>query len=202
MAGLAGCSQDSAAAEPSTGANQSAETRTAIFAGGCFWCVEQAFDQVEGVVKTISGYTGGHVPDPTYEQVGRGGTGHVEAVKVIYNPAKVGYRTLLQNFWHNIDPTDPDGQFCDQGPMYRSVIFVLNDRQRRLAEQSKQALIKDPNAPEPITTRILDASEFWRAEDYHQNYYKKNPVRYHYYKWACGREQRLEELWEKQAGKP
>lgn len=202
VAGVAGCTQESAAAEPRPDSTQPTETKTAIFAGGCFWCMEQAFDQVEGVVKTISGYTGGHVPNPTYQQVSSGGTGHVEAVKVIYDPDKVDYRTLLQNFWHNIDPTDPNGQFCDQGPMYRSAIFVLNERQRRLAEQSKQALINDPNAPEPIVTRILDASEFWRAEDYHQNYYKKNPLRYHYYKWACGRADRLQELWGEQAGKP
>lgn len=202
LAGMAGCAQASAAAQPKADGTQPAHTQTAIFAGGCFWCMEQAFEQVEGVVEAVSGYTGGHVPDPTYEQVGSGGTGHVEAVKVIYNPDRVSYRALLKTYWHNVDPTDPNGQFCDQGPSYRPVIFVANQHQRQLATQSKQALKNNPDAPSPILVPIVEVSEFWRAEDYHQDYYRKNPIRYHYYKWACGRADRLEELWGKQAGRP
>lgn len=176
--------------------------KTAVFAGGCFWCVEQAFDEVEGVVETTSGYAGGHLENPSYEQVSHGNTGHLEAVKVVYDPDKVDYQRLLNNFWHNVDPTDPNGQFCDQGSSYLSAVFAQNERQERLAEASKQALQASETAPSPIVTSIRGDVQFWPAEDYHQNYYKKNPLRYKFYKTACGRVDRLEELWGKAAGKP
>jgi peptide-methionine (S)-S-oxide reductase len=171
------------------------EPATAIFAAGCFWCVEEAFDKVEGVLETISGYTGGEVANPSYEQVSTGATGHTEALRVRYDPAIVDYETLLETFWHNVDPTDAGGQFCDRGDPYRSGIFVHSERQRRLAEASKQALQKDPDTPSPIVTPIEDAGSFYPAEEYHQDYYQKNPLRYRLYKNACGRADRLEELW-------
>lgn len=168
---------------------------TATFAAGCFWCVEEAFDKVEGVVETTSGFTGGGVVDPTYEQVSTGATGHTEAVRVRYDPSAVDYETLLNTFWHNVDPTDAGGQFCDRGDQYRSGIFVHSKRQRELADASKRGLQNDPDAPAPIVTPIEDAGSFYPAEEYHQNYYRKNPLRYRYYKNACGRADRLEELW-------
>jgi len=170
----------------------------ATFAGGCFWCVEDAFEQVEGVVSVTSGYTGGQKENPTYEQVSAGGTGHAESVEVLYDPKKVSYRQLLEVFWHNIDPTTPDRQFCDHGHQYRSAIFYHNDAQRQLAFESKQALEKSKPFKGAIVTEMVPASKFYPAEEYHQDYYKKNPVRYHFYKFGCGRAQRLKELW----GKP
>jgi len=171
---------------------------TAIFAGGCFWCVEQAFDEVDGVVETTSGYTGGTVADPTYKQVSAGGTHHQEAVRVRFDPKKVTYPALLDAYWHNIDPFDDGGQFCDRGESYLSVIFVMNDAQRKAAEASKAALAKQFG--KPIATKIEPAATFYPAEDYHQDYYRKNPVRYKFYKWGCGRAQRLEQIWGKPAG--
>ncbi|MDN5869562.1 MAG: peptide-methionine (S)-S-oxide reductase MsrA [Nitrococcus sp.] len=176
------------------------EWSKAIFAAGCFWCVEQAFDEVEGVKRTVSGYTGGHVPDPTYEQVSSGGTGHREAVLVYYDPDVASYEELLKNFWLNVDPTDDGGQFCDRGNSYLSAIYYFTEKQERLAKASKQELIEDANAPEPIVTPILEAEPFYKAEAYHQNYYEKNPVRYHFYKYLCGRQNRLDELWGDRAG--
>lgn len=178
----------------STGAAVAAESR-AIFAAGCFWCVEEAFDAVEGVTATRSGYVGGHVADPSYEQVTAGGTGHAEAVEVRFDPGQVDYRTLLEVFWRNVDPTDPGGQFCDRGDSYRSGIFPVDDSQERLARASRQALEDDPEAPSPIVTEITRAERFWPAEDYHQNYHRKNPLRYRFYKASCGRTDRLEQLW-------
>lgn len=178
------------------------QVETAVFAGGCFWCVEEAFDEVEGVLATTSGYTGGDVENPSYEQVSAGGTGHYEAVRVRYDPEQVSYDTLLEAFWHNIDPTDPDGQFCDQGSSYRSAVFWRTPAQREQAEASKAALAQDPDAPSPVTTAILRAGAFYEAEAYHQDYYRKNPLRYRFYKTACGRLGRLEELWGERAGKP
>ncbi len=172
----------------------------AIFAAGCFWCVEEAFDEVEGVVRTVSGYTGGHVPDPSYEQVTGGGTGHLEAVMVYYDPDVAAYQELLDDFWLNVDPTDDGGQFCDRGASYRSAIFYTGEKQQRLAQASKQAVMERPDAPFPMVTPILEAAEFYPAEEYHQNYYQKNPARYKYYKFACGRDARLEELWGGRAG--
>jgi peptide-methionine (S)-S-oxide reductase len=172
----------------------------ATFAGGCFWCMEQPFDKLPGVKSTTSGYTGGFRRSPTYEEVSSGTTGHAEAVQVLYDPTKVTYEKLLDVFWHNIDPTVKDQQFCDHGNQYRTAIFVHNDEQRKLAEASKAALDKNRPFKEPIVTPIVPAGEFWAAEDYHQDYYKKNPVRYNYYRAGCGRDRRLEQLWGSAAG--
>ena len=170
-------------------------SETAILAGGCFWCVESDFDKVEGVISTTSGYTGGHLENPTYKQVSAGGTGHVEAVKIEFDPAKISYSQLLDIFWRNIDPTVKDQQFCDHGSQYRSEIFYLNEEQKELAEKSKAELEKTKPFKEPIVTAITPASTFYPAEEYHQDYHNKNPIRYKYYRWGCGRDKRLEELW-------
>lgn len=167
----------------------------AIFAGGCFWCMEPPFDKLDGVVATISGYSGGTKAKPTYEQVSAGRTGHYEVVRIDYDPAKVSYETLLNVFWRNIDPLDPHGQFCDKGPMYRSAIFAVDEAQRAAAEASKAALEKSGRLPGKIVTEILPAAPFYDAEDYHQDYYKKNSLKYTYYRWSCGRDRRLEQLW-------
>ena len=168
---------------------------TATFAGGCFWCMEPPYDKLDGVISTTSGYTGGHKMDPTYQEVSRGGTGHVEAVRVVYDPKKVSYAQLLDVFWHNVDPTNAHGQFCDMGDQYRSVIFYHSGEQRRLAIESEQSLDKQKPFAEPVVTRITPASVFYPAEEYHQDYYQKNPVRYKFYRYNCGRDQRLEKLW-------
>lgn len=178
-------------------AAQAADTAVATFAGGCFWCVESDFDAVPGVLETTSGYTGGTVKDPTYKQVGTGRTGHHESVQVTYDPARVSYQQLLTAYWHSVDPTDAGGQFCDRGEPYKTVVFVHGDEQRRLAEASKQAAEKELGRT--IATTIEDAGPFYPAEDYHQDYYTKNPIRYRYYRWGCGRNQRVEELWGKHA---
>ncbi len=172
----------------------------ATFAGGCFWCVEEAFDKVDGVERTISGYTGGDVPDPTYYQVAGGDTGHAEAVRIVYDPSTVTYRELLDVFWHNIDPTQENRQFCDRGPEYRSAIFYHSDDQRRLAERTRDEIAESGVLPGPIFTEIEQAGPFYKAEDKHQNYYKKNPGNYNFYKQACGREARLRQIWGEQAG--
>jgi peptide-methionine (S)-S-oxide reductase len=168
----------------------------ATFAGGCFWCMEEAFDAVPGVEATVSGYTGGSVENPGYEQVSSGRTGHLEAVNVFFDPEVVSYADLLETFWRNVDPTDDGGQFCDRGSQYVSAIFVRNERQRALAETSKRAL----EAEHRIVTPILPATTFWPAEEYHQDYYTKNPVRYRFYKFNCGRKARLEEVWGEAGG--
>ncbi|QOY62520.1 peptide-methionine (S)-S-oxide reductase MsrA [Lysobacter sp. H21R4] len=173
-------------------------TETAIFAGGCFWCMEPPYDALSGVVSTQSGYIGGSVANPTYEQVSAGRTGHAEAVKITYDPSRVDYPKLLQVFWRNIDPVAVDRQFCDVGAQYRSAIFPVNDEQRRLAEASRKALQADPRfRQQTIATRIEPAARFYPAEDTHQDYYRKNPVRYKYYRYSCGRDRRLEEIWGK-----
>jgi peptide-methionine (S)-S-oxide reductase len=169
----------------------------AIFAGGCFWCMEEAYEMVNGVISVISGYTGGKLANPTYEQVSAGGTGHTESVEVIYDPNKVTYQHLLEVFWHNIDPTALNAQFCDHGTQYRSAIFYHDEMQKQLIDESKQAIESSKSFPQPIVTEIVPASVFYPAEEYHQNFYKKNPVRYKFYKWNCGRSQRLEQLWGK-----
>jgi|ERR1051325_11464516 peptide-methionine (S)-S-oxide reductase len=166
----------------------------ATFAGGCFWCEESAFDEVPGVVKVVSGYTGGAKQHPSYEEVSDGGTGHRESVEVTYDPAKISYEKLLDIYWHNVDFKDNGGQFCDRGSQYRSAIFVHNDAQRRAAEASKAALEKRFGK---VATDILPASTFWPAEEYHQQYHKKNPLRYNLYRFNCGRDARLKELWGK-----
>jgi peptide-methionine (S)-S-oxide reductase len=166
---------------------------TATFAGGCFWCMETPFEKLDGVVSTVVGYTGGSEKDPTYEQVSAGNTGHAEAIQIVYDPARIGYEKLLHVFWRNVDPLTADAQFCDHGRQYRSAIFVHDEAQRRAAEASKLALAK--RVPRPIVTQIVPAGQFWRAEEYHQRYHEKNPVRYKYYRWNCGRDARLRELW-------
>jgi peptide-methionine (S)-S-oxide reductase len=167
----------------------------ATFAGGCFWCMEHPFDQLDGVISVTSGYTGGTVKNPTYEEVSGGGTGHAESVRIVYDPARIGYAKLLEVFWHNVDPTTPDRQFCDVGRQYRTAIFYHDEEQKRLAQESKKALEKTKRFEEPVVTEITPASEFYPAEEYHQNYYKKNPVRYKFYRYNCGRDKRLKELW-------
>jgi peptide-methionine (S)-S-oxide reductase len=174
-------------------------TAKATFAGGCFWCVEADFDKVEGVISTTSGYTGGRSANPSYEEVSRGGTGHAEAVEIVYDPAKVSYEKLLDVFWHNIDPLAKDRQFCDHGDQYRSAIFYHGQEQRALAEASKAQVAK--RFKQPIQTEIVAAEPFYKAEEYHQDYYKKNPIRYRFYRFNCGRDARLEELWGKNESK-
>ncbi len=171
----------------------------AIFAGGCFWCVEADFDKVPGVLSTTSGYIGGTVANPTYSQVSSGGTGHAEAVKIVYDPQMVTYDKLLYVFWRNVDPLTKDAQFCDYGDQYRTAIFTLNEEQKKLAEASKAALDKSGRFKRPIVTEIVAAGPFYAAEEYHQDYYKKNPVRYNFYRYNCGRDARLDELWGKEA---
>jgi len=170
----------------------------AIFAGGCFWCVETAFEDVSGVISVTSGYTGGHTDHPTYRQVGGHTTGHYEAVRIVYDPNATTYQRLLDIFWHNIDPTQADGQFCDRGESYRSAIFYGSEEELRLANESKaeagQAL------GQPIVTEVLAASTFWVAEEYHQDFYRKNPARYQSYRAGCGRDRRLGEIWGESAG--
>ncbi len=174
---------------------QAAKTEKAIFAGGCFWCVEADFDKVPGVISTTSGYIGGNVPIPTYQQVSAKTTGHAEAVEIVYDPSKVSYAQLLEHFWRSIDPTTKDRQFCDSGTPYRTAIFALDAAQLKAAQASLAALEKSKPFPEPIVTQIVLAGPFYAAEDYHQDYYKKNPVRYQYYRTTCGRDARLKQLW-------
>jgi peptide-methionine (S)-S-oxide reductase len=174
----------------------SAQTATAIFAGGCFWCTEADFDKVAGVISKTSGYIGGSVKNPTYTQVSAGGTGHAEAVEIVYDPAKVTYAKLLDVFWHSIDPLVKDKQFCDAGDQYRTAIFYSTDEEKKLAEDTK-ARVAAKFAPRTVYTQIVKADTFYKAEDYHQDYYKKNESRYKFYRWNCGRDQRLEQLWGK-----
>lgn len=171
----------------------STPTAKATFAGGCFWCMEPPYDELEGVTSTISGYIGGTKKDPTYEQVSAGTTGHTEAVQITYDPQKVSYEKLLEIFWRNIDPLTANAQFCDSGSQYRSGIFYHDEAQKKLAEASKKRV--QTRFKQPVVTEITAASEFYPAEDYHQDYYKKNPIRYKIYRYGCGRDQRLKELW-------
>ena len=173
---------------------------TATFAGGCFWCMVPPFDKLKGVVSVTAGYTGGRVENPTYQQVSAGGTGHAEAVQIRYDPAQISYEKLLDIFWHNIDPVAANRQFCDFGDQYRSEIFYHGEKQERLAEASKAAIEKSGLFREPVATKITAAAPFYNAEEYHQDFYKKSPVRYKFYRYLCGRDQRLEALWGKQAG--
>jgi peptide-methionine (S)-S-oxide reductase len=190
LAGLLWAPQASAQTAP-------VKTAKATFAGGCFWCVEADFDKVEGVLSTTSGYIGGKTANPTYEQVARGGTGHAEAVEIVYDPAKVTYEKLLEVFWRNIDPLVKDRQFCDIGDMYRTAIFVHDAEQLKLAEKSKKDLEASGRFSLPIQTEIVLATKFYPAEDYHQNFYMKNPGKYSFYRWNCGRDARLEQIWGK-----
>jgi peptide-methionine (S)-S-oxide reductase len=184
------------AASFSAGGAHAAEPGTAIFAGGCFWCMEEAFEAIDGVLSVTSGYTGGKSANPTYQEVSGGGTGHFEAVDVRYDPEKVTYQQLLDVYWHHVDPFDSIGQFCDKGTQYLSAVFVANDEERQLAESTKADVAKRFDMP--VATEILPEQTFYPAEDYHQDYYKTNSARYKFYKFGCGRPQRLEELW----GKP
>ena len=172
-----------------------AKTEIATFAAGCFWCVESDFDKVEGVLETTSGYTGGKTEKPTYHDVGGGGTGHAEALQVTYDPSKVSYQKLLDYYWHHVDLLDGGGQFCDRGDQYRPAIFTHNAEQKKLAEESKTALDKSGKFKQKIAVQIVPASTFTAAEDYHQDYYHKNPVRYKFYRSGCGRDARMEQLW-------
>jgi peptide-methionine (S)-S-oxide reductase len=176
---------------------EAAAPAKAYFAGGCFWCMEEAFEKVDGVIAVVSGYMGGTVATPTYEQVSAGQTGHAESVEVSYDPAKVSYQKLLDAFWHNIDPVAPNAQFCDHGSQYRSAVFYGTDEEKRMSEESKSAIEQSKRFHEPIVTQLVKATTFYPAEEYHQDFYKKNPIRYKYYKFSCGRAQRLEELWGK-----
>ena len=171
----------------------SAQTAKATFAGGCFWCMEPPFDELAGVISTTSGYTAGKIKNPTYEQVSSGSTGHTEALQVVYDPKKITYEKLLEVFWHNIDPVAANGQFCDLGSQYRSGIYYHDGNQKSAAEKSKKSI--QTRFKQPVATEIAAATVFYPAEDYHQDYYKKNPVRYKLYSHGCGRAQRLEEVW-------
>ena len=171
------------------------QTAVALFAGGCFWCMEPPFDKLDGVLSTTSGYIGGSKADATYTKTSSGKTGHREAVRIEFDPARINYTLLLEVFWRNIDPHDARGQFCDKGPQYTSAIFALTDEQRSLAEASKAKIESEGNLSGPIVTEILPAAPFYPAEDYHQDYYKKNPVRYKLYRWSCGRDARLKQVW-------
>jgi peptide-methionine (S)-S-oxide reductase len=188
--GIAGAAAQTLATGPAP-----AGLATATFAGGCFWCVESDFDKVPGVVSTTSGYTGGKLANPSYEQVSSKGTGHAEAVEVVYDPKVVSYEQLVDYFWHTIDPTTKDRQFCDAGTPYRTAIFVRDDKQLAAAKASLAALEKSKPFKEPIVTEVALAGPFYAAEDYHQDYYKKNPIRYKYYRTACGRDARIQQLW-------
>ncbi len=191
----------SQAAAPSTppAVERPEVTETATFAGGCFWCMEKPFDQIPGVFETISGYTGGALEDPSYGQVSSGQTGHAEAVQVVYDPKTVSYETLLDTFWTNVDPVDSGGQFCDRGSQYRTEIFYHSAAQKNAAEASKQALTESQTLNRPIVTPITQVTEFYPAEDYHQDYYLKNPLHYKAYRFSCGRDQRLAKVWGKEA---
>ncbi len=186
---FAGASLAETSGEPPSG------KAVATFAGGCFWCVEEAFDGVDGVESTTSGYTGGDTVDPTYEQVTAGDTGHAEAVRIVYDPEVVSYRRLLDVFWHNIDPTVENRQFCDIGSQYRSAVFYHDEDQRRLARETRAAIEDSGVLPGPVKTQIVAAETFYVAEEYHQNYHRENPIRYKWYTSGCGRYDRLETLW-------
>ena len=196
LAGLALFAASAFAAPPAAPPGKA----VAIFAGGCFWCMQGPFDDTPGVSKTIAGYTGGRTVDPSYYDVSSGTTGHAESVEVIYDPSKVSYDKLLEVFWHNVDPTVKDQQFCDHGTQYRTAIFYMDEAQRNAAEASKAALDKSKPFKEPVVTQIVMAGPFYPAEEYHQDYYKKNPVKYHVYRTGCGRDARLKQLWGDKAG--
>ncbi len=190
---VAACNSPASAEKPVTLAVPSGAA-TAIFAGGCFWCTESDFEKLPGVISAESGYTAGQTVNPSYEQVSAGGTGHTEAVRVVYDPTKVSYPQLVEYFWHTIDPTVKDRQFCDSGTQYRSGIYFQNEAERKVAEDSRSALLKEGKVKQ-VYTEIQMAKVFYPAEEYHQDYYKKNPVRYAYYRRGCGRDARLEQIW-------
>ena len=183
------------AQSPTASQANDGELKKATFAGGCFWCMEPPFDELDGVVSTTSGYTGGNKWRPTYEEVSAGVTGHAEAVELLYDPSKIGYGQLLEVFWRNVDPLTPNRQFCDNGSQYRTAIFYHDDEQERLARESKEKLEQSGRFDDPIVTEINPARIFYPAEEYHQDYYTKHPLRYKLYRWGCGRDKRLEQVW-------
>lgn len=187
-------------AKPQVGSAPASGLAKAVFAGGCFWCMEPPFEKLDGVKAVVSGYIGGTKQNPTYEEVSSGSTGHAESIEVTYDPRKLSYERLLQVFWHNIDPTSANGQFCDRGKQYRSAIFYLDETQKRLAEQSKTEIERSKRFPEPIVTEIVAATRFYPAEEYHQDFYRKNPIRYYSYRIGCGRDRRLTKLWGQASG--
>ncbi len=191
----AGAARPAASAQPAGKPVAAGNVATATFAGGCFWCMQPSFDHVPGVVSTTVGYTGGHLANPTYEEVSSGGTGHRESIEVVYDPVSVTYERLLTIFWHNVDPTDGSGQFCDHGEQYRSAIFFHDETQRQAAEASKQAIAASGRIKDPIVTDVLPASQFYPAEGYHQRYYVKSALHYKFYRFSCGRDRRLAQLW-------
>ena len=193
--GAGATSPSSRTVDAPSSARTSGGTAVAVFAGGCFWCMQPPYDKLPGVISTEAGYTGGHTSQPTYRQVSAGGTGHAEAVRITYDPRKVSYPKLLDVFWHNIDPVAVNRQFCDVGDQYRSAIFPIGPQQQSEAEASLRAIQADPRFKRPIATRIEPAATFYPAEEYHQAYYRKNPLRYKYYRYGCGRDQRLQQIW-------
>ena len=205
IAAIAGISAMALAFLSSAGAQQdsphpdaaSKRLSQAVFAGGCFWCVEADFDKLNGVVDTVSGYTGGHVSNPTYKQVSHKGTGHYEAVRVTYDPDVVSYDTLVSYFFHHVDPTDPSGQFCDKGDSYRTAIFVNTNAEREIAEEEIHEIDESGVLKAPVVTKVLKAETFWPAEEYHQDYYKKNPLKYRFYRTTCGRDDTVRDVWAK-----
>lgn len=177
-----------------SGADKAAsQLHTAVFAGGCFWCMEKPYEELDGVVSAVSGYSGGHVPNPSYEQVSAGGTGHREVVQITYDPSRISYERLLEVFWHNIDPFDAAGQFCDHGMQYTAAIFYGTEDEKRAAEASRQRVEKQFG--QPVVTKIIPSAEFYRAEDYHQDFYRTHSIKYRFYRWNCGRDARLKALW-------
>ncbi|UCF32210.1 MAG: peptide-methionine (S)-S-oxide reductase MsrA [bacterium] len=189
---------DKQAGENMTGAQQSDELAVATLAGGCFWCMEPPFDKLDGVISTTSGYIGGHKDNPTYQEVSAGTTGHAEAVQILYDPSRISYEELLEVFWRQINPTTPDRQFVDVGSQYRTAVFYHDEEQRKVAEASKERIARSGRFDGPIVTEIVEAGKFWPAEDYHQDYYLKKPVRYKYYRWGSGRDQYLIGVWGKE----
>ncbi|MEZ6010584.1 MAG: peptide-methionine (S)-S-oxide reductase MsrA [Hyphomonas sp.] len=187
----------SAGAQDQVSSPDAKRLSSAVFAGGCFWCVEADFDKLDGVVSTVSGYTGGTVDNPTYQQVSHEKTGHYEAVKVTYDPDKVSYADLVDYYFHHVDPTDAEGQFCDKGESYRTAVFVANANEREVAEAEIEAIDQSGVLSAPVVTNVVDATTFWPAETYHQDYYKKNPLKYRYYRTACGRDSRVKQVWAK-----
>jgi methionine-S-sulfoxide reductase len=173
------------------------KSETAILAGGCFWCIESDFEKLDGINDVVSGYIGGHVDNPTYQQVSAGNTGHIEAAVINFDPDKISYSEVLDYFWHHIDPTNDKGQFCDFGPQYRPAIFYQDENQHKLALASTRKIEQNKPFNEPLKVELIKATKFYPAEDYHQDYYKKNPYRYKYYRYSCGRDKRVEELWGK-----
>ena len=199
---VAGTTASPARKAPAVDTPETARVATAVFAMGCFWCGETQFEEQPGVIAVVSGYAGGRESNPTYEQVSSGTTGHVESIRITYDPTRTSYEKLLDLFWHGIDPTQGDGQFCDRGAQYRSVVFVADSTQRRLAEASRRAIETSGVLKAPIVTRILPATRFWPAEEYHQDFWRKDPLRYRSYREGCGRDRRLRELWGDRAAKP